>query len=376
MTLLFSISAIDIYLPVISIMAKSFSSSKQSLQLTISFFFAGMAIAQLATAVLSDLFGRRRVLLISLITYVLASIVCANVNSIHFFMAARFCQGLVCGSVVVSVLALSRDLFQGDQLVKVIGVITAIISLVPVASPILGNLITTLFSWHMIFIFLAMIVFISCAAIYFFLPETSSNSKNSEPYFQGVLELLKNQKYLTFGFLVALVYSGYFAYLYNAPLIYKNYFDFDKNYISVFLALNAVSLFFGSISTSLLIKFFSYKRIVQAAFFIMVFCNVILLVTDVSVLYHSLVVFIACMFLNGFSVALVVSMLNSQALSAVKSCFGAAAGLAGFVRYVFTFLMGVIVASFSLNSISAVAAILLSFSLVGFVLLLRLKKQS
>ena len=369
LTLLFSISAIDIYVPVISDMAISFSSSKQSLQLTISSFLAGLAISQLCIAVLSDLFGRRKILLLSLLFYFVMSLLCAIVFSVKSFMLLRFFQGVACGSVIVCVFSMSRDLFEGKRLIKVMGYITAIISLAPVISPFLGSDITVLFGWRGIFVFLVLTSALLIAIIRFFLPESLLKKNSDNSYYKSMLLLVVNRHYLIFSFLVALVYASYFAYLYNVSLIFTNDFHLSTNLIPLFIAANALALFLGSISTAYLIKFFNYKQVAVAALILMFTSSMLLMIINVKIIDYKLALFLVSMFINIFSIAILIPVLNSQALSSVKAYFGAAAGLSGFMRYGLAFLMGVIVAKFSINSINSVAIIFMATSLLSIFLL-------
>lgn len=72
----------DLYLPSLPTLASVFASDTARVQLTLSAFLAGFAIAQLAYGALSDRFGRRPLMLAGLLIYFLASIACLCAESI------------------------------------------------------------------------------------------------------------------------------------------------------------------------------------------------------------------------------------------------------------------------------------------------------
>ena len=71
------------------------------MQLTLTTFFVGMALGQLAGGPFSDRAGRRRPLLAALAALVAASVVCAFSPTVTAMMAARLVQGFAGGWAMV-----------------------------------------------------------------------------------------------------------------------------------------------------------------------------------------------------------------------------------------------------------------------------------
>jgi EmrB/QacA subfamily drug resistance transporter len=100
-----------------------------------------------------DLFGQRRVFLIGIAEFTVASLLCGVANSQAFLVTARAVQGL--GAAIVSSIALSliMILFQepGER-AKAMGVIGFVLSGGGSAGVLLGGTLTDLLSWHWIFL--------------------------------------------------------------------------------------------------------------------------------------------------------------------------------------------------------------------------------
>lgn len=100
---------------------------------------------------LSDLFGRRRVLLWGLIGFGVASVLCAAAPTAGILIVARGLQGVAGALLVPSSLALILSAFQGAAQARAIGAWTAITSLASIAGPIVGGVLVDTLSWRWVF---------------------------------------------------------------------------------------------------------------------------------------------------------------------------------------------------------------------------------
>lgn len=122
--------------------------------LAISAFLLGLALAQPIYGPLSDRFGRKPVLLSGLFIFVLGSSMTLLAHDFYLFLLARFIQALGACSAIVSALAMLRDTQDEQQLVRSVGVLMAIVGVCPAMAPLLGAMLTELFSWYANFVFL------------------------------------------------------------------------------------------------------------------------------------------------------------------------------------------------------------------------------
>lgn len=102
---------------------------------------------------LGDFYGHRKVFLIGLTLFVLASLACGIANSHSVLIVARAIQGL--GGAVVSAVALSliMDLFtEPNERAKAMGVYGFVCAGGGSIGVLLGGLLTSAFSWHWIFL--------------------------------------------------------------------------------------------------------------------------------------------------------------------------------------------------------------------------------
>jgi DHA1 family bicyclomycin/chloramphenicol resistance-like MFS transporter len=162
----------DMYLAAFPAMAKDMATSVDRIQMSLSVFFFGLAVGQLAYGPLSDRLGRRRPLLAGLALYTASSVGLAMTSDIAMFLALRFfqavggCSGMIIGRAVI------RDSFSLTDSAKVFTVMMAVQSLGPVAAPVIGAYVLSVAAWPKVFAVMVFLGLGSLAAAYLELPET------------------------------------------------------------------------------------------------------------------------------------------------------------------------------------------------------------
>lgn len=100
---------------------------------------------------LSDLFGRRKILIFGLLGFGLTSLMCAVAPSSSFLIVSRALQGVAGALLVPSSLAIIISTFKGVEQGKAIGTWTAWTGIAFVVGPLLGGSLVDIGSWRYIF---------------------------------------------------------------------------------------------------------------------------------------------------------------------------------------------------------------------------------
>lgn len=120
-------------------------------QYVITTFLIGFAFAQLAYGPLSDRYGRRPVLLIALLSYVLTSVLAALSGSFVLLLIARAAMGASAAGARVVTVALVRDCYAGRAMAQVMSLAMIVFMAAPVIAPAFGASILLVGSWRLIF---------------------------------------------------------------------------------------------------------------------------------------------------------------------------------------------------------------------------------
>ena len=165
--------AIDAMIPALPDIGKSLSVAHENdQQLVVVAYFLGFASTQLLWGPLADRFGRKPVLAAGVSLYILFAILCAFAGSFMMLIAGRVAMGASAAVTRVLVVAMVRDLFEGEAMARIMSLVFMVFMVVPVLAPSVGQLILLAAPWQAIFLALAFYGVVMLAWSWFRLPET------------------------------------------------------------------------------------------------------------------------------------------------------------------------------------------------------------
>lgn len=156
----------DSWQPILPALAADLGASVREAQLTVTTFFAGLALGQLAWGPLSDRFGRRPALAAGLGLGFAASLACLAARSPGEVAAARFIMGLGLSTGPVIGRAIVRDLYSHERAAGLLARMVVVFSLVPITAPLVGGALLVLGGWRaVLWLYLAMcaVLLAACA---------------------------------------------------------------------------------------------------------------------------------------------------------------------------------------------------------------------
>ncbi|WP_244472407.1 multidrug effflux MFS transporter [Methylobacterium sp. Leaf108] len=165
--------SIDNLLPAFPAMQSHFGlSDPNRLQLLIYVYMIGFGVAQLAYGPLSDTYGRRPILLGSLVIYAAGCGLAMVAPTFEWLLAARVVQGIGAAGGRVLSTAIVRDRFAGREMASVMSLIMMVFLIVPMIAPAIGGAMLLLGSWH--YVFVSMLALAGILALWFSMrmPET------------------------------------------------------------------------------------------------------------------------------------------------------------------------------------------------------------
>lgn len=170
-------ATIDAYLPAFSALEQEFNVPPHSVQQTLGVYMSAYAAMLLLHGTFSDAWGRKPVVLVSLLVYVAGSVMAAVAPSFSFLLAGRVLQGLSAGAGLVIGQAMVRDCYQGQQAQRTFSYIVLVFNVSPALAPIVGGQLIAHLGWRSVFWMLAILAALAACLCALRLPESLPTSR-------------------------------------------------------------------------------------------------------------------------------------------------------------------------------------------------------
>ena len=242
--------SIDLYLPAFPDLALHMGTSEAAVQITLTACVVGLAVGQIVAGPISDALGRRIPIVVGLVAWGVASLLCALAPSIEALTALRFAQGLMGAAGLVVTRAVVRDLTSGPAMVRAFAQIMLIAGVVPIAAPTLGGLMLRVMPWQGLFLALAAFGFVVAPAVYLGLGETLPPERRRpgglRPALGSYGVLLRDRAYVRSALVVAFAFSALFVYVSGSAFVMRNVYGLGATGYGVMFAAHSVALMSGN----------------------------------------------------------------------------------------------------------------------------------
>jgi len=215
--------ALDTFFPSFPAIAQEFSLSALQLQQTLTAYLLPYGLTMLLHGPLSDAYGRRRVILIGVSLFALASLACAFAPSFGWLLAFRAMQGATAGAGMVVSRAIVRDLYSGHEAQRLMSLMTMLFGFAPAIAPVIGGWVHVAFGWRAVFVFLVLLGATVAFVAWWRLPETHPPERRFAFQFRSLItiswRIVSDREFLLLALATALHFASVIAYIGAAPAI-------------------------------------------------------------------------------------------------------------------------------------------------------------
>ncbi|MCB1273048.1 MAG: multidrug effflux MFS transporter [Leucobacter sp.] len=251
--------AMDTYLPALPDVARDLSTSPALVQVTLTSFFVGQALGQLAIGPMSDRWGRWWPLLIGSALFVAASAGAALADDIWVLIALRFVQGVGAAAGPVVGRAVVADLTTGARAARLFGILLMLFSIAPVVSPIIGGPLAEWGGWRATMWGITVVSFIAFVTV-FIVPESLPREQRRVVHARTIgrdfLDLVRHRAFFLAALLLTASFGVITAWLAASSFVLQNHFALSPlQYSLAFAAIFVGFLLAGLLNTALLRRF-------------------------------------------------------------------------------------------------------------------------
>ncbi|MBT5570960.1 MAG: multidrug effflux MFS transporter [Alphaproteobacteria bacterium] len=244
--------AMQIILPVLPVMQVAFDVPAATVQYALSLALFTIAFSTLIYGPASDRYGRRPVLVVGLVIFVLGSGIAAVAPSIEIVILGRIIQAVGGAAGMVLSRAIIRDLFDRDAAARLMAYMITALVVAPMISPLIGGLLNDAFDWRAIFIFAgvlgALVLILALPKV----PETLEKGSEIQS-FRGMLGgfavLLRVPRFLGYAGQVGFGMGMFMAFLGAAPFVMINVLERPPTEFGLFFMMVSAGFMMGSFLT-------------------------------------------------------------------------------------------------------------------------------
>lgn len=322
----------DIYLPAMPVMAAELQGN---VELTITGFLIGFALAQLIWGPISDHLGRRKPLFIGMVLFIIGSAGCAGSTTINEIVFWRVFQALGACTGPMLARAMIRDLFGRTRAAQMLSTLTIVMAIAPIAGPLIGGQIVRFGSWHLIFWLLAGIgtlMFISLQ----WLPETLPPERRVKASLRGAFHnyrlLLGNRLFMRYTLSLTFYYVAAYAFIAGSPFVYIRYYGIDPQHYGWLFALNIVGVMGMSVVNRRLVQRYTLENLLKYATLIAATAALSLAIA-VKLQFGGAVAIATTVFIYFSMNGIIAASATAAALDEVPAIAGSASALIGSLQY-------------------------------------------
>jgi DHA1 family bicyclomycin/chloramphenicol resistance-like MFS transporter len=340
--------ALNIFMPSLPGLQRSFGISYGTAQLTLTLYLAGTALCQLFYGPLSDKIGRRLPLLGGMALFVVSSILAALAWNIETLIVARLLQAVGGSAGIVLARAMVRDVYDREKSASVIAYITMAFVVAPMIGPIAGGVLDQYFGWQASFWLLAILGAITLVAAYVLLPETRTAGAATLNFFSGAVQLFSIPRFRGYAFTLAFASGVFFSFLGGAPYVMVDVLKRTPVEYGFWFATVSLGYMAGNYVSGRFTQAIGIHKLILYGTIVTLAGGALCFLAAVSGLLSPVTLFMP-MILAAFGNGLTIPHGTAGAISVDQRLTGAAAGWSGFTQMAFGALASQLVGSLQDN---------------------------
>ncbi len=366
--------AIDALLPALDIIGATIGVKEiADNQLLITMIFLGLGIGPLFFGPISDSFGRKPVVYMGFLLFIIASFICIFATSIEMMVIGRILQGIGLSAPRTIAIAMVRDMYSGDYMARIMSFVTVVFLLVPIIAPALGKFILDHYNWQAIFY--VQLVFGLLVSLWFWKrqAETLEVSKRiqftSNILVDGTKELLKHKTTIGYTLISGFIAGSFMVYLSTSQQIFEQQYDLKEEFPYIF-GLLAISIGFAIFLNGTLVLKYGMERLVTTSLFLFFVVSLLYIILFYNSPNPNVVILLIFFGIQFFAIGFLFGNLRALAMEPIGHIAGIGAAITGFLSTIMAVPISTYIGKFVINSALPLFIGFLVCSIVSIAILL------
>lgn len=359
----------DMYLPSMPAIAKDLLLTQEQTQSTLTMWFLGASALQFILGPLSDYYGRRPIITLGTISFMLSSAACAMSQTLPMLLLSRFIQGSAICSVLVAGYAAIHELFNTKDAIKILAFMGAVTILATAFGPLIGAIIVEFYSWRYIFWVLFAMGFVSCTLLFVYMPESLQHAHklHVRTILADYIKILTNKDFMLPCLAYCLLVGILFLWMFEAPFLMIKIYGASNVYYGVSQIFIFGCFFIGAWLTKWMLNRYSLATLIKCGTLAVLIGAICFIIT--AKLYDNMLASIVCLMLISTGSSVLFGPLNRMSIEASGQPMGRRTAVSSTILSLFGALCGWVLTLVTVNTLAALAILILVVTILTVVVL-------
>lgn len=356
--------ATDMYLPAFDILRQELSTSSQMIGWSLSIFLLGMAIGQLVYGPLSQRFGKKIVLITSLIIFSAGTIICALTSNVEFLLAGRFVQSIGAAGATIIWQSFVIEKYDSKTSQRIFATVMPLVALSPALAPLLGAVLEVKFGWQSIFYCLLLIglawIIRSSFIDFTTAPVEQESNKPAAvkiSVFQNYMNILKSKKFSGNMIIYAACSAAFFAWLTGSPFA-MSAMGYSGTDIGFSYLPQTIAFIVGGYTCRTLLNRYSSEQILPWLLKLFILSVIAMFTVAMITVQTSIIPLLIPMCFMAAANGAIYPIVANNALAGFKENSASASGLMNFLQMMLCVVASAIVSLYSDYGVVAMTAVM------------------
>jgi MFS transporter, DHA1 family, multidrug resistance protein len=337
---------VDAMLPALPAIGKSLHVvGENTTQWVIASYVFGFGAMQLVYGPLADRYGRRPILIFTMVGFVLASVIASVAATFPLLLAARVLQGTMSASTRVLTTSIVRDCYSGRTMARIMSLSQMLFFVVPILAPTVGSAILLFGPWRWIFWFLAVFATVVATWAAVRMPETLKPDQRRDISFalltSAWAQTLSNRFSLGYALASTAMFGAILGYVNSSQQLFADVFKRPDIFPLAF-GITAGAMGVMTFANAQLVERFGTRRLSHTALLVLIAISAVHLIVELAG-YQTLTNYLVLQAMTMACFGLTGSNFSAMAMEPVGHIAGTASSVQGFISTVGGAIIGIII---------------------------------
>lgn len=250
----------DLFVPSFPQLQSHFNLTPFWVEALLSVNFIGYGLSLIFVGYLADHYGRKPIILLGLITFVIGSMFCLWIPSYEFFLTGRFLQGIGIAAPAILSFLIIADSYPLKQQQFLFAMLNGSLNAAAGVAPVIGSYITLYFHWQGNFWVLLLLGLTVLVMTVFFIPTFKLSEHKETLSLRGYIPIFQSKPLMLLIMSFIFGYMPYWIFVGMSPLLYIKDLGVSLSHFGYYQGSLALVFAFGSIIYGLIINRYDQKK--------------------------------------------------------------------------------------------------------------------